>query len=708
MLYLWLPWINLKGGDLMKFEEFKKDFMEEVKISSQDSGEGTCAEFVQLVSMHLAAAEVLPEVIPAFYQGVGKRNRKIRVDGYYYDEYDDSLSLVIADFVNEIDYKIGKTEIDADINQLLFFIDEIKRGELYASIEESTSCYDLSCIINNAAIIKRYRFFIFTNAELTTNMRIIADKMIGDVPVEFNVWDLQRVFQVCSSESGKEEIEIDFLKYTSRGLPFIAANQTGDNTFKSYLCIIPANVIADIYDKYGSRLLEGNVRSFLSMRGKVNKSIRSTILTQPEKFFAFNNGIAATAMDVRFVINDEGQFIIGVKDIQIINGGQTTAALSDTRYKNKQHDLKNIYVQMKLTQISHMNSDDAAKFIADISRSSNSQNKVSEADFFSNHPFHIRMEQISQQLYAPAKQGAQYETMWFYERARGQFMQSQMRKSVAEKRKFLLKCPKEQVITKTDLAKFRNSWDEQPYMVSKGAQTNFSSFAATITEKWEHKDAVFNIDYYKDTVSLAILFKFLEKFVPKQAWYEKSYRANIVAYSIALFHSLLKKQYITKELDLSIIWKKQCIPQPIIDSMIPITHYVFKSITSDKRGIQNVTQWCKQGLCWNQMKNVEIKLPRSIESVLISTDEVEHTASNGTKIQQTNNEIHSQMRVLDYSGIQWKTLQSFASRNKISISPYENSALYVAFKIPEKIPTVKQCEFLLRLLKRAEEQGFKM
>lgn len=149
-------------------------------------------------------------------------------------------------------------------------------------------------------------------------------------------------------------------------------------------------------------------------------------------FFAFNNGISATAMDVEIANTDHGRFITFARDFQIINGGQTTASISNARYKDKA-DLNGIYVQMKLTVIDESSPEESDELIRNISRSSNSQNKVSDADFFASHPFHRRMEQISRLIFAPAVDGAQYETKWFYERARGQYLQEQMRLTPAKK-----------------------------------------------------------------------------------------------------------------------------------------------------------------------------------------------------------------------------------------------------------------------------------
>ena len=148
---------------------------------------------------------------------------------------------------------------------------------------------------------------------------------------------------------------------------------------------------------------------------------------------------------------------------------------------------------MKLTAIDDtVSNEEYDKLVMDISRSSNSQNKVSDADFFASHPFHRNFEQLSLQVYAPAKLVGACDTQWFYERARGQFNQAQMNLTKAQKAKFLLQNPKKQVITKTDLAKVRNSWAGLPQVVSKGAQANFIKFAEIIDEKWEKDHLQFN------------------------------------------------------------------------------------------------------------------------------------------------------------------------------------------------------------------------
>lgn len=500
----------------------------------------------------------------------------------------------------------------------------------------------------------------------------------------------------------REPVEIDFEVYG--GIPCLRADAAADDSCESFLCVMPGKVLADIYDQYGSRILEGNVRSFLSTKCSVNKKIQATILNKPEKFFAFNNGIAATATQIELEPSANGLRLTAAVDFQIINGGQTTALLSNTRFKNK-NNLEKIFVQMKLTKIGEMATDKQEELIEEISRSSNSQNKVSDADFFSTHPFHVEMEKISRRLFAPPQRGVQYQTRWFYERARGQHVQEQMKMTPAKKKSFLLENPKRQVMTKTDFAKYRMSWLEQPNIVSKGAQANFAKFAEEISAVWERDKAQFNEHYFKETVALAIMFHAVEKIIDAQPWYN-SYRANIVTYSLAIFHHAIKKKFPADELDLLAIWKAQQMPDAFTDIFKTITREVNDFITDSRRPITNVTQWCKQEQCWKNMKaSLRVELPEDFSRCLADKNSLKAIKKDAAEIQTTSLEVDAQAKVLSFSGETWRQIFSDASARKLIANIQEQSALKTAMKIPQRIPQPFQCEYLLRLLERLEENG---
>lgn len=690
----------------MDAQEFRRDFLENVKAEAAVTGEGSCAAFVDSMARYLIEAEVLPDFIPSFYTSTTSSRKIYRVDGYILDEFDNTMNLIIADYTGNEERMLGKAACSADFRRLAVFLDQALNTKLYKEIEISTPCADLVDLLRQEKErIRKYRLLVFTDADVSGMLKNLVNLNIGGVPAECQIWNIERVFRVCCSDLGRQSIEINFCEYIPEGIPCLEASSATTAEYNSYLCVIPGRVLADIYDKFGSQLLEGNVRSFLSTKVAVNRKIRETILKCPSMFFAYNNGVSATAMDVQLEKADGRTYIVSARDFQIINGGQTTASLSNARYKDRTA-LEDIFVQMKLTEIDEGDMDHSAELIRNISRSSNSQNKVTDADFFSTHPFHVRMEQHSRRIFAPAEAGAQYETKWFYERAKGQFLQAQMRLTPAQKRKFLLQNPKNKVITKTDLAKVRNTWNEMPHIVSKGAQTNFMKFAELIDEAWINNDAQFSERYYTETVALVILFRHLEALIPKQEWYEQGYRANIVTYSLALLHQLIRKRYKDKELDLQSIWLRQSIPDIITNVLEQISEKVFYKITDPNRQTINVTQWCKREACWKCVQEITLDIPASFSNVLVSKREVRSAKKETEKDQEMLSEVDAQVKVLEYGAAQWRKLSEFAMQKQM-ISPDEDKALKYACQMPNKMPSGYQSQRLLALLERAMSEGFK-
>lgn len=689
----------------MDLQEFREDFLQNVKAEAFASGDGSTAAFVNSMANYLVDTEFLPDFQPAFYDQIGKSRKRLRVDGYIRDEIDNTMNLIIADFKSEFDdpRTFGKTDLNVCESRVKNFVESAVRGDLIVDI--STPASDLQDELQSYHdSIRKYRILIFTDAIKSRQLNELDEIEIDGTKTECQIWDIDRLFQICGSDIGRQTVEINFRDYTENGLPCIEASSSNNNEYLSYLCVIPGEVLANIYDKYGSALLEGNVRSFLSTKVAVNKNIRRSILENPDKFFALNNGISATTHECTVENINGTSYITSTEDFQIINGGQTTASLSNARYKDKA-DLSNIFVQMKLTKIGEMNDEKTDTLLNEISRASNSQNKVSDADFFARHPFHVEMEKISRRLFAPSVDGKQYNAHWFYERARGQFLQEQMRMTPAQKKKFLMQNPKNMVVSKTDFAKARNSWQEKPYVVSKGAQYSFKEYANEIDGAWSTNSLQFNEKYFTDSISLLILFRQVERIVSKQPWYQGSYRANIVTYSIALFHKLIQDQFRGKELDLQIIWNRQEVPDTIIAALIPITEAVYDTLTGE-RPVENVTQWSKQQGCWDKIKRITIFLPDSLKSVLIDEDEAKKKKKEAKGDQKIVAGLEAQKEVISITGEQWKEISIFAVGKKL-IGPSDVKVLQVAVQIPNKIPNPTECKKLLKILDKVRGEGYK-
>ena len=494
---------------------------------------------------------------------------------------------------------------------------------------------------------------------------------------------------------------VDLSTIDGGGLPCIEAGADTDQ-YAAYLCVVPARALAEMYEEYGSRLLEGNVRSFLAIRGKVNKGIRNTLLHQPEMFFAYNNGIAATASSISVQATAQGMLITSATDLQIVNGGQTTASLASAR-RNDKSKLDHVFVPMKLSVVT---AERSGEMIPLISRYANSQNCVSEADFFSNHEFHRRLEEISRRLWAPAQAGAQHETHWFYERTRGQYLNETALLTLAKRRNFEQLNPRHQVLTKTDLAKGENAWRQMPHIVSRGAQKNFLDFAGYVTSRWDADPAQFHEDYWRAVVARTILFRATEKLVSSQPWYSGGYRANVVAYTVAgLFH-LIDVRRAGRGLDIGSIWRRQRLSASLVAQVTDIASAMHEVITTPHPGVQNVTEWSKRELCWEEARTrlQSLSLNDDLASELVDLSELRSTERRARDQQKVDTGIDAQAKVISLGADYWQGVEAWA-RDNSPVSPEDVRLIRLACGFGSGLPSDRQSARLLSLVERLELEG---
>jgi hypothetical protein len=685
----------------MQVMEYRQDLLEQAKVRASAAANFTHAEFVELCAELLGEAEEIADFEACYFRGNGYRNRSLGVDGFAQDEVDGSLRLVIAEYGGEAEpVTLTQTSAKASFSKLLGFCEDAIAGRLHLDLEESAPAYGLSMTLyEQRKKLSRLRLYLLTDGVLSTRIRDWPEGAVGGIPTEFHIWDINRFHQVYESKTGRDELEVDFTQVVPGGLPCLPASVESDN-YRAYLCVIPGKVLADIYEQYGSRLLEGNVRSFLGARGRINKMIRKTVNTEPAMFFAYNNGIASTASLAEVVESTTGLRLTKVTDLQIVNGGQTTATLASALVE-KDTGLAQTFVQMKLSVIP---AETSGKFIPLIARYANSQNKVSDADFFSNHEFHRRVELHARKLRAPAVGGAQYGTHWWYERARGTYMNEQAGLSAAQRKAFQLENPRKQLITKTDLAKYENVWRFLPHVVSMGAQKNFLAFSNYASEEWEKDPDQFNEEYYKRVVVKAMIFRRAEELVSGQQWYQGGYRANIVAYAVAKLSHLIMFESIGKLIDFKAAWNRQGLSPALERQLIVIAERVFGVIVNPQGGFQNVTEWCKKEICWQRVRDLTVPFIDDLGEDLIGREEETFVKKTAAKDQAIMTSIQIQAMVVELGPSYWQAAQAFG-RQKGLLSPDENSIMSVAAAMPRKLPTEKQCARLAAIKAKLEEEG---
>lgn len=452
--------------DRTALEAFAESLRNEVSLdASIDGAESMLSEVftARMIDVLLEAGE-LEEAVPCYL-----RERGIEVHGFGVDD-DDTLDLVTTIYRGAVALEtVTKTEVSTALRRLEAFWDRCRDGGIHTRLEESSDARDMALRVNQAARgISRVRLFVVTDG--VASVEYLEPEDADGIEIRRSVWDIERLHRLESSGRQQEPIEVDLAQNFGGPLPCLSVG-TGHEDYSAFLAVVPGRVLADIYDAYGPRLLELNVRSFLQAKGKINRGIRDTLAAEPARFLAYNNGISATASRVDIVELSSGERGISrIVDLQIVNGGQTTASIH--RAMRSKLDLSDVSVQAKITVIDPGRVEDIVPLI---SRFANSQNKVSEADLTANDPFHVELEKLSRTVWAPATGATKRATRWFYERARGQYGDALARETTpARRRRFKEEWPTSQKFTKTDIAKFEASWDQFPHLASLGAQKTLS------------------------------------------------------------------------------------------------------------------------------------------------------------------------------------------------------------------------------------------
>ena len=683
------------------FEDFKRELLNDVNVAALSGGLLTEDAFFDVVSQIIVESGDLETADRCYFVKHG-----IRIDGYGGDPIDSDgvLSLIICDYNSDADLvSANKSDVETVCKRASNFVSSCLSSRFIDQLDESSPEYGLADLIRQRwESIRKVRIVFVTTRVVNLRKSSFEPLPINGISAQFTCWDLSRLHAFIVSGKEKEPVDVTLSDYGG-SISVLPAHQI-DSEFHSYLCVMPARSLALIYAEYGTQLLEKNVRVFLQAKGSVNKGIRRSLENEPARFFAYNNGITATAESIETSITKMGISLDRISDFQIVNGGQTTASIFDSHSRGI--DLDKVFVQMKLTVVSN---DRSSQIVQNISRYANSQNRVTEADFFSNHEFHVAFEKLSRRLVAPPRPNSTIQTHWFYERARGQYPNAkQSCGSTSERKKFESLNPREQLITKTDLAKVLNTFRGYPHIVSKGAQASFSFFAKEVNSKWEKGESgptFVNEKFFKDSVARAIFFRALEKQVSQQSWYQGGYRANVVCYSLALFASRVKAS--GKLIDYSQVWALQQIPDVLGGILIELAQYCHDHLTSPPSGSpSNVTEYAKTERCWELLTGSNYRLPVNVSSYLRSKSADRELERISSKNADFDASIDLQVSLINRGPRFWSRLLEYCSQNnlvtnsdwqllsrasQLHVKPFENDRDY------QKLTT---------LLARASKHGF--
>lgn len=531
------------------------------------------------------------------------KNTTISVLGYSPVNSNGQLTLFTARYEGDaIEKTLPVNDYRSRVEQAVrFFRQAYVEPELLEGFDEIRAL--AKHVTENSDRIAELRVVFVTNLRLNAKDEKKADKLGDDIDVVFDTYDIDRLHKLSNDGTSASDIVISFPEVIGRAVPCLEA--TGkDHAYKSYLLILEGTTIHWLFKRYGPRLYDTNLRSYLDNKTKVNKDIIKTVREQPDRFLAYNNGLTATAQEIE-VSTVHGQPCISrIVGLQIVNGAQTTGSIFKAleglpKKKRDEVDLSRVSVSIKLTKVV---GDDLKEFVPRITRYANTQNPIQAADLEANEELHRQMEELSNEIWCPGT-----TSRWFYERTRGSYQAAMNREGTTPKRKadFKREVPKDQKFGKTDLARVWMAWNGNPHLVSKGAQKNFDAFKKIISMP-EGGLPIEAVDgtFYRSIVAMALLFRAASSSVTTAkigggvGSMAKAYLTSYLAYRLG------------DHIDLDRVWQNQGVSDELQELLSEWAPLVYERMTLNAG--QHTTEWFKKENCWLDVQGLELDKPAKV------------------------------------------------------------------------------------------------
>ena len=641
----------------------------------------------------------------------------MKIDGYSWNSLEKTINIICIDYTNDRDIiELLKNETIKKLSERATrFIEKIDDAKFYselATTDPGRRAIELISEFKDSVL--KFRVVLITDKSLSTRVKKIEMAPILDLQTSLEIWDLDRLYLLDKSDSDFEDFNVNLTQW-GKGIKLLPANVSSDGV-STYLGVMPASLLSEIYNEFGQRLLESNVRTFLDFTKKINNGMRKSLVKEPENFFAYNNGITVTASNIKTEAAGEQIYVTEIENMQIVNGGQTTAAIYfsprekgsikgiDKELYYKDIDLSKVFVQMKLTVVGNKEVSNLMK--SNIAFFANSQNAIQNSDLISNHPFHLNIESRSRiQLVPPGADGL--PTKWFYERVRGQY--NTQKRALISSKKFDLEYPKSQVFSKTDMAKYENTWRLKPHIVKLGAQKNLQKIGVEILNEFDKNPDDFGVNFYKDLVSKMILFRSADKAIFTSDWYRENsgLKAETVTYTLSLIrNAILKNSY---DINLDLIYQNQSVSSSLLTLIIKTAEQVKANIDDPlfRGGVSNPSEFCKSEKGWNKIQEMEVNLSELSSDDMISTAQKSERAVEQKETTKVSKAITYTAQVMEVSATEWTLL----TEHNAKVYPREHPNVgipskCVAFMKGGTMPSDKQLKLAIEIRNNAYADGF--
>ena len=680
-----------------QIEKYRQDLIADVTIRAEANGVEEVIQFLDTVTSDLSESYTCPNAEPCYFDRIGRRNRRLKLHGWNFDEEFGTMSLFYCDFDGSDSFPepLTQTDFKKYIGNMIAFAEDALSKDIENSVEISDEGYELARLIrkqNNE--IDRYALYVITDRQKSSRFKTLDEYIIEGKEATAQLIDIERCYYTLVRQDESVELEVDFKELSGGeidGISYINASSDVAE-YEAFLCVMPGTILSKIYQRYGSLLLSSNVRSFLTAKGEVNKGIRDTIRNEPDKFFAYNNGITTTASEVVIKNNK----IIRISDFKIVNGGQTTVSVFNETKTTFADRLGRVFIPMKLTKV---NKDLAKELVPNISKYANSQNAIKKSDLDSNSEFQMRMESFSRSVRIPQTSLSTGNKKWYYERTRGQWEQDRNAKGIEERKKFDKEYGRR--VDKIEFSKLRLMIEMQPHVVARGGQTCYIYYSKEIAKGWAEQSEKYSEDYYRDTISTAILHNEAYAAIKNCSWFSGHYRAQVAYYSLSKLFYMAEQ--IGRPIDMAAIWKEQTVPKPLVEQLMKIGEVFFEYLRARMGAGENGGQWCKKQECWEDVKGMGVQFSEEAKKYTISVSEQEKRVAAGAELRKTQDSYNDYNAVKAHKIDHWIRMKRWCDNN-ISLGLKDQKLLENASKGREL--NAKQCTDLLALEQMIKDQGY--
>lgn len=516
--------------------------------------------------------------------------------------------------------------------------------------------------VNNSGSIVQPKRIDFKDEKIKIKYTKNRESVEKEILLMKRLIDLNFLYSVLISQGNREALTINFEEQFDFKIETIKA--ADETNFESYLCVLPATILAELYKRFSSRLLEKNVRSFLQFKNTSNAGMRKTLTKDPEKFIAFNNGLTITASD-KEIEEIEGKFYLkSLSDFQIVNGGQTTASIYFCQKDGI--DISKVKVMAKINVAKNVSEEDLNELISSISEFSNSQSKVTTVDLRSRNPQLNKIKALSESIITPSGR------KWFFEKSKGEFNTKLRIAGSSGKNRIEKEYPKEYRFTKEQLGKYYSSWGDEPYKVKKGGEAIFRKFLEDIGSEENSKKVNIDRNFYEILISKIILFKSLENIHGTKNNAIGQLRSAVVPYAISILYAHTEgNKKNDKTFDLFKLWNKEGVEDDLEvylkSLMILINELIKKYAKSDDLG-----EYSKKKELWDDISTSKeisefIQSNNSVQifdKYSISKKELEKKLKNKTKNKEVDfKQINDSVNIFSKTELFYKKIYSILCDN---------------------------------------------